>query len=247
MQIEGTYPVSARKAVDGWITTGIAFEDYARMSTHSHKASGERRLPTPVWAVNDGLLRELLVKFMEERAGFRRKQKGGLLERLERANAAVLAQRPRQIAVLTKLCKEYVAVKKYGAHQDCTDEEVMRLAEKILGKTPLCAEVAREKLAKKYARDWEIEIEGIDTYLRYTKNGGAGTVAAIVWLYYRVGLDSVGVGGELNLKPPHIRQILWRLHETWKGISSEHVPDTVQETKTEKRIAPPILAALELL
>jgi hypothetical protein len=91
---EGIYPVSARKTVDGWTSPGIAFEDYTRMSTQQRKQSGERRLPTPPWALNDKMLRLLLVTFMEERAGFRKKQKGNLRERLQRASEGVVAQRP---------------------------------------------------------------------------------------------------------------------------------------------------------
>lgn len=216
------YPVSAKKTVDGWVSTGIDFSDYSRMGTQQRKQSGERRLPTPQWAVNDEMLRELLTCFMEERAGVRKKR-GTLLERLARAQEIIINQRPRLSAVLDKLCKDYVHIKRFGAYADLTDEEVLDIAESVFINRPLLASDpsglgARQMLTSKQARDWAIEIEGIDTYLRYTQTGGAGVVAAIVWLYYRVGMDSVGVGAELGLKPPHIRQTLWRLHETAKKL-----------------------------
>lgn len=216
--IEPMYPVSARKTVDGWLSTGIAFEDYSRMGTQQRKPSGERRLPTPTWAVNDKLLQELLVNFMEERASIRRKH-GTLQERLARAQQAIINQRPRLSAVLDKLCKDYVHIKRFGSYANLSDEEVLDIAEKVFINRPLLVSDpsglgARQMLTAKQARDWQIEIEGIDTFLRYTQTGGAGVVAAIVWLYYRVGMDSVGVGAELGLKPPHVRQTLWRLHET---------------------------------
>jgi len=58
-----------------------------------------------------------------------------------------------------------------------------------------------------------IEADGMETYLRYTaQDGGLATIAAIIFFYYRTGLDSVGTGIELGLKSFHIRMILWRLH-----------------------------------
>lgn len=220
-----TYPVSATPTADGWFSTGIDFSDYARMGTQQRKQSGERRLPTPQWAVNDPMLKQLLVAFMEERAGIKRKR-GGLQERLKRAQEVISAQRPRLNAVLDRLCREYVQVKKFGAYPDCSDEEVLDIAEKVYGQRPAPFKdedgilVGRKMLTQKMARDWQIEIEGIDTLLRYTNGptAGAGVIAAIVWLYYRVGMDSVGVGSELGLKPPHIRQTLWRLHETARKL-----------------------------
>lgn len=210
-------PVSATKTLDGWISTGISYDDYAGMSLGKRKHTAERRLPTPLWAVNDPLFRRLIVRFMEERAGFRKKQKGGLRERLNRAQTAIIGQRPRLIELCTRLCGNYVAVKDYGAFPDKTEDEIARLAAAVNGyRTPsMYAEHNRAIVDGKRLRDLEIEIEGLDTYLRITEHGGAGFIVAIVYLYYRVGLDSVGVGIELGLKPPHVRQTLWRLHDTW--------------------------------
>lgn len=226
MIIEGIYPVSARKIVDGWSSPGIAFEDYARMSTQQRKASGERRLPTPDWSVNDKMLRLLLVTFMEERAGFRKKQKGELPLRLARANAAIIAQRPRYINILDGLCKEYVRIKQLGLNPETTAGEwnASRQQPFLTVSDPengaLFEEEAKHEAEKKRRRELEIEIEGLDTYLRlFTVTGGADIVAAVVYLYYRAGMDSVGVGAELGMKPPHVRQTLWRLHETWKKMS----------------------------
>lgn len=218
----GLYPVSARPTSDGWESTQIAYEDYSRMSTQRRKQSGERRLPTPDWAVNNGKLRQLLVAFMEERAGFRKAQKGSLHARLERAKDAIIAQRPRRIETLDGLCVQYVNLKKYGAYPDATDEEVLDIHYQIFQRPALPYPDengrlwARRDLEHLRARQLEIEIEGLDTYLCYTANGGADKIAALVYLYYRVGLDSVGTGQQLDLKPPHVRQILYRLHETWE-------------------------------
>lgn len=214
----GQHPVNARPAAaGGWTSSGVAFEDYARMSTQQHKPSGERRLPTPQWAVNDGMLRELLVVFMEERAGYRKRQTGPLLPRLERAKQAIISQRPRWIATLDKLCAEYVKLKRLGSDPSVDDHTLNLSLEQPL----VLDEWARPWKDFTRKRQLEIEIEGIDTFLRYTSNGGADVIAAIVYLYYRAGLDSVGVGAELGLKPPHVRQTLWRLHDTWKTFTSQ--------------------------
>lgn len=187
------------------------------MSTQQHKPSGERRLPTPQWAVNDKMLRELLVVFMEERAGYRKRQRGELVPRLEKAKAAIIAQRPRMIATLKKLCDEYVYLKRIGSAPEL-DDEALNLS---LAQPLVFEEWARPFIDLTRRRELEIEIEGIDTYLRMHATGGADVVAAIVYLYYRAGLDSVGVGAELGLKPPHVRQTLWRLHDTWKTFVSQ--------------------------
>ena len=39
-------------------------------------------------------------------------------------------------------------------------------------------------------------------------------MAGMVYLYYRAGMDSVGVASELGIKPQHVRQTIWRLHRT---------------------------------
>ena len=153
-------PVKARNTLDGWVSTGIDYSDYRSMSLTKSKRAAERRLPTPIWAINDPMFRRLIVKFMEERAGFRKKQKGGLRERLNRAQASITAQRPRLIDLLDKLCAAYVAVKNYGAFTNKTVEEINALAAKIAGGgTPsMYEEHNREIVDSKRTRDLEIEI-----------------------------------------------------------------------------------------
>ena len=216
--------------------TGIAFEDYKRMGVQVRRQSGERKLPTPEWALNDRKLRKVLVTAMEERAGIKRPQ-GNLKSRLALAEEVIRSQRPRLIATLTRLCKTYVEIKGTRTYlPEESDQRVILLAQEMFGAVclPLAdddsgngAATARALLRHLKQEDYEVEIEGIDTFLRYTEqDGGAGVLAASVYLYYRAGMDSVGVGEELGLKPPHVRQILWRLNETFKNkfADKETVP-----------------------
>ena len=228
-------PVSARITADGWISNGIDFGSYNFMSTRTHKISGERRLPTPSWAVNNPMLRRVLVRFMEERAFSKKerailRKKAGLKERLNKACAKIMSKRTAAVAVLDKLCAEYVEIQNNGMKPGMTDKEwnttkkqpYMEFAE---GQARIDDETKRIMYLER-------EISGIDTYLRISENGGADIVASIVYLYYRVGLDSVGVGMELGLKPPHVRQTLFRLHQTAKTFDKKFHKAA---PKTEKR------------
>jgi hypothetical protein len=200
----------------GFTCPGIAFEDFSRMSTMQRKTTGVRRLGTPTWAVNDKELQHLLVVFMEERAGFRKHKdplietpkdltKEALLARLEKAKEQVISRRAGSFAVMKKLNAEYVELQQLG-----------------LGGLPRC-------------RELENEIQGLDTYLRTSENGTADVVAACVYLYYRSGMDSVGVGAELGIKPPHVRQTLWRLHRVADRIAGiKRIVPTKEEREARK-------------
>lgn len=69
--------------------------------------------------------------------------------------------------------------------------------------------------SKERLQGLEIEIENLDTLIRMTQKSPLGFVAAIVVHYYRLGKNSVEVGEEIGCKPPHVRVILWRLHQLW--------------------------------
>ena len=278
------YPVGATVTATGWLSNGVSFDDYNRMSTHKRKTSGERRLPTPGWAMSDFALRRVLVTFMEERAfskkertvrtaaekearkvlkaaldkkgaeyAERRKAYAALEEvwlrsRLDAVQKKVASKRPQAESVMDQLCAEYVDIRQKGLRPGMTDKEwnesrnepYMEFAE---GE----AKYQDEKVKLKRL---EVVIDGIDTYLRYTVNGGADMVASAVYLYYRVGMDSVGVANELGLKSPHIRQTLYRLHQTAKKIfppngnpsqSSVIVePKKVEKPRRKMLVTPPL-------
>jgi hypothetical protein len=109
------------RAVSVWFdghdfqSTGIAFEDYTRMQTSTHKSSGDRRLPTPEWATNYSKLRSVITRYYEYRAGLFTQQPGTERERLQRAQARIQEQKPQKLAVLDRLCAEYVEGNRTGA------------------------------------------------------------------------------------------------------------------------------------
>lgn len=175
-------------------STGIAYDDYRGMHRYRHKPSGERRLPTPDWALDDTLLRPLIVAYVEDRAAVGIGP-GTLSERLARANEALRQRRPKLNADLDRLSREYVYT----------------------------VDPSRK-------RDLEIDIEGLDTCIR-VNDRWAAVLAAIVYLYYRVRLDSVAVGEELGLKPPHVRQVLYRLHQVADRLANGVKPRRAKPTK----------------
>jgi hypothetical protein len=210
-------PISAASDGHGGFTTpGITFEDYSRMASMFRKTTGERRLPTPSWAIDDRKLRHLLVVFMELRAGLvcfkkplvEKKQDltpEALKVRLEKAKQKLLSRRDGKQALMKRLNEEYVELRQLG-----------------LGAEPRC-------------RQLEIEIVGLDTYLRTSENGTVDVIAAMVYLYYRAAQDSVGVSSELGVKPQHVRQTLWRLHRAADFIAGvKRVPPTKEEREARK-------------
>jgi hypothetical protein len=77
----------------------------------------------------------------------------------------------------------------------------------------------------------EIQIQNVDTFCCMLKRGSVEVTIAVVHFYYRLGWNSVAVAQELNLKPPHVRQILARLLHSASGIP--------QASSQPKWVAPP--------
>jgi hypothetical protein len=137
------------------------------------------------------------------------------------------------MVVLDKLCEEYVEIKQRGLKPGITDREWNE--SKPQPYMPFAEGEARYQDEQKRIKQLESEIEGIDTYLRISDNGGADVVAATVYLYYRTGLDSVGVGSELGLKAPHVRQTLFRLHQTAKRLDADGEFDGLVKRQPKER------------
>lgn len=181
------------ESMGGWQSTNIGWDDFTRMSTHVRKLSANRRIETPVWAMNDALLRKVLVRYCENRAGYRCPQPGTDEERIARAQKTLDASLPWRSAILKRLCAEYSALKK----SDAPD--------------------------KKRLKRLEQDIAGADTTIIANRNI-ALLVTSVVYRYYRLGEDSVGVSQALpGIRPPLIRQILWRLAREWERLQKPQI------------------------
>jgi hypothetical protein len=164
-------PVSTR--------TGLSYDDYASMHT-THTQFHLRRKPTPEWALDDDLLREVVVAFMEARGCFAEstgRWQGTLMERLTRADVRLRNQVPLLNALIDRYSREYI-----------------------------------ETIDPERKRHLEIQIESRDTMVRIVERLAA-LVTSIAYLYHRVKMNSVGVAEELGVKPPHVRQVLYRLDQ----------------------------------
>jgi hypothetical protein len=130
-------PVHSEYAGKGeFTTTGVSFDDYARMHGSQQSLFRGRRASPPRWAVNDAELREVLVRFLERRAGLLRPQQGSHAQRIGRARAKLKSRVPAQSALLDRLCRDYVASKR------------------------------KRKIKTARLRMQEMEIENLDTQLR---------------------------------------------------------------------------------
>jgi hypothetical protein len=187
-------PVHADAAADGeWTSPGISFDDYSRMSTQTKKRSGRRRLDTPEWGLDQTKLRAVITRYFELRAYGRAKRYNPIIgvgteqQRLAGAQKRMQADKPKRLALLDKLCVEYVALKRDGGDP----ARIHKLAQLI---------------------------EGLDTAICLIDRGPAVFVA-MVYFYYSLRYDSVGVAEALGIKPPAVRQTLFRMARVWDEMS----------------------------
>jgi len=92
----------------------ISFDDYqSSMSVHK-RSEGKKTVPDWLLKDNGNMLREVLLRMVENRAGYWEPQPGTQSERLERAQKRCLERRARKIEVLEGLCNRYVEAKCSG-------------------------------------------------------------------------------------------------------------------------------------
>jgi hypothetical protein len=116
--------VNTRFAAEGEMdSNGVGWDEFARMqtATHSKLNCGREEEETPTWALHDGKLRAVLVRYVELRAGFMKPQIGTEVERLQLAQQKILATKPLHELTITNLAREYVEMKRSGA-----DAETLR-------------------------------------------------------------------------------------------------------------------------
>ena len=166
-------------------STNIAFDDYQRMHTETHKPFSYRRLAPPPWAMNDEQLRAVVTRCVERRAYMNRVNqyhpKGTDTERLAQAKQIIAARKQNQIEILDCLLDIHRTLKK------CGDAPAVRLAAQ--------------------------KVEEQDTQLIANEKPEL-LLLGVAYRYWRVGENSVEVGAALGIKPPLVRALCWRMRCT---------------------------------
>lgn len=212
------YAFAGKRAKAVSIASHISFQDYSRMHVQRKAKAQERRLPTPDWSIRNEWLQVLLVTYLEERFYCTPAAGASLDERLKTARAAAIYYAPRKRELLKDWIKDYHTISACR-FQNLTDDEAIEkflTLREVHGQLPISAEIARTYLSAKKLHDLEIQIQNVDTDLVLTEKGHAEVIAAVVYLYYRLRWDSVTIAEQLGLKSPHVRQVLARLHATWR-------------------------------
>jgi hypothetical protein len=95
--------VAAEYTPEGWNSTGLSFNDYSRCHIARRKG-GYKRLPTPIWALDDKLLREVIVRYLEYR-NYIYRPTGNLEERIAKVEASVKERLPEWVETLRRFYK----------------------------------------------------------------------------------------------------------------------------------------------
>jgi hypothetical protein len=184
MEFKEQMPVSARfMGQDTWVGTGISFGDFNFIQTSTKKLFAARRFAVPDWAVNDAMLRKVICEAT-----------------IQRANGS----------------------KHWRASLPKDERERIRLAESLLvSRVPslekqidgLCDEYcALRRTGADPVRQKKLEalISNVDSQLIVNRQPAA-IIASIVYLYFRLGLSSVGVAEIIGLSAPAVRQQVYRI------------------------------------
>ena len=110
-----SHAVSATKTHEGWNTTGISFNDFGTMHVSRRKVQQQRRKPTPAWSMDDKLLRQRVLHFLESRFFLSNDKSLSDTERLNRINAEAQRRLPELRKTLTRRLIAYNEEAKAGA------------------------------------------------------------------------------------------------------------------------------------
>lgn len=215
-------------------TNGIGFNEYYRMQTHTRKLSKMRRLETPSWALNDSLLRKVLVHYLESRA-FSRKACAEINKTFG-ADAALARESLDLRKVEDRLQYEKIETRFWLQRLQKAEAKLVRRRPQLSAKMDrMCAEYVRAKNAGDVKRCEQLQniIRGMDTQLRTT----VAHVIGMCTKYYRLGMDSFQIAEELELRSPQVRQVLRRLNLVAKQLFGEQ-PTELPKNQLDKNYKP---------
>lgn len=187
----------------------LSYDDTAGM--HLIKTANtfvQRRNQIPDWALNETKLRDVILYFVEGRA----------------------------YSARTTRCN--------GTAEERLQDALKHLASRKTYKefllTEQCKRLVEMKNAGASRAEWrklQQEIEGMDTELLWLGQEDKLAIG-VAYRYYRLGMNSSEIGKEMGLKPPHVRQVIWRLNKygariaagkTLRYVAPRGTPKTIKE------------------
>jgi hypothetical protein len=111
-----SHPVEAHATADGFASNGISFDDYEKMQCTSRKLFASRRTPA-AWAINNDQLALLLARAYELRAGIFLPGTGSPQDRISFALSKIKSGAPALIALLDRLCGDFVSANNAGDYE----------------------------------------------------------------------------------------------------------------------------------
>lgn len=202
------YQFAGKKTKAVSAETHLSYQDFGGMHVHRRKAAQWRRLETPAWALQDSTLRQTVLCYLEGRLYLGPAPEG--MSDTDRL-ARIDAESKRRLPnMVTGLRRR---AQKYGdeARAGASEERLQRL---------------------------QVEVQNSDSEIMLHKRGLAATVIAVAYQSYRLGWNSVQVSQELNLRPPAVRMLLYRLN---------HVGQCTTQLVGPSKWAPEKLTALFFL
>src|SRR5579883_1598202 len=203
------FPVAAEfHGQDEWSSPGLSYEDYERMYTHTRKLDSGRRYATPAWALNDLALREIITRYVEARVSSRNRQ---------------------TIAAVGNLNARLEAAQKLLAQR----RPMLIATLDGLSKTYVAIKNSQQPYAARL-RSLQVEIENLDTQL-IVNDSLAAKLAGVIHLYFRMGFNSVATADELGLKPPHVRQMCYKMAKIAESLGYKPEPLSQRKPAAKRR------------
>jgi hypothetical protein len=163
-----------------------------------------RRLETPAWALSDEKLREVVVRYLENRFHIN-DTKGTWQERLVRCQAAAM---------------EFIGPRKRNLERLMTD--LRALAEERFTELSNYERVFLDSLRGQSQRErlriWKQSVQAWDSEVYACERIGE-LILAVAHNYYRLNWPSPSVGESLGISAPAVRQILFRMNKIANALS----------------------------